>query len=232
MTTPGVNVTCLTLGDDDSGAFTLASNTVDMYGNMHSSGFMNSNGQITFGTGTGDFTATVVEFDQGWQAAGSGPNNGIAVAYHDMNAGGMGSGATFKIIEDTITGKTTFQYLNQNHWFNGAGEPMGDVSVCFDGAKFSFDYCAYIPAVSETETVIYGLTDGDETAGAVTDLSANPTGLIGYSSSGAGSALPDSPCVQGAANAAHVGSGFLPGDYNGTGLFCALEGAAGDWLFF
>ena len=234
FTLVGQSISCFTLNDDDgvNGAFTLTSNTVNMYGNAHSAGILNSNGQITFGTGTADFTATVAEFDQGWQAAGSGPNNGIAVAYHDMNAGAMASGATFKVIEDTITGKTTFQYLNQNHWSGGAGEPMGDVSVCFDGAQFSFDYSAYIPAVSETEIVIFGLTDGDETAGAATDQSANPTGLIGYSSSGAGAALPDSPFVQGASNAAHVGSGFLPGDYNGTGLFFALEAAAGDWLFF
>ena len=235
VTMPGINVSCFMLNDDDgiNGAFTLTSNTVNMYGNMHSAGTLNSNGQITFGTGTGDFSASVAEFDSGWQGGGLGQNNGIAVAYHDMNSGGMASGATFKVIEDTITGKTTFQYLNQNHWSGGGGgEPMGDVSVCFDGAQFSFDYSAYIPAVTETEVVIYGLTDGDETAGAATDQSANPTGLIGYSSSGAGAALPDSPFVQGAANAAHVGSGFLPGDYNSTGLFFALEAAAGDWLFF
>ena len=235
VTMPGMNVSCFMLNDDDgiNGAFTLTSNTVNMYGNMHSAGTLNSNGQITFGTGTGDFSASVAEFDSGWQGGGLGQNNGIAVAYHDMNSGGMASGATFKVIEDTITGKTTFQYLNQNHWSGGGGgEPMGDVSVCFDGAQFSFDYSAYIPAVSETEIVIFGLTDGDETAGAATDQSALPTGLIGYSSSGAGAALPDSPFVQGAANAAHVGSGFLPGDYNGTGLFFALEAAAGDWLFF
>ena len=234
VTSPGLNVSCFTLFDDDgmTGAFTLSTNTVNMYGSAHTTGFMNSNGQITFGTGTVDFDATVQEFDEGWNGTGTGPNNGIAVAYHDMNEGGMTSGATYKVVEDTITGKTTFQYLNQNHWLLGGGDPMGDVSVCFDGAQFSFDYSAYIPAVSATETVIFGFTDGDETAGAATDQSANPTGLLGYSSSGAGAVLPDSPFVQGAANAAHVGSGNLPGDYNGTGLFFALEAAPGDWLFF
>ena len=220
--------TTIPLTDDGFASFSTM--PITLYGNTYTSLFMSSNGIISFIQGTNAFTSSVAAFDQGWQGLGAGPNPSIALAAHDMNRGGMMSGASYQVIADLTTGSTAVNYLNQNHWMGG--EPAGNFSVSFDGATFTFDYSAFIPAMTDTGLTFYGITDGDETTGAVTDLSAAPNGLLGYSSSGSGSSLPDSPFVQAPANVPHVGSGFLPGDYNGTGVSFALEPGVGDWIIF
>ena len=194
----GPAVTSYTLPDDGSVTHNLGIQ-IDFGGTLYSSVILNSNGFITFGAGSGDFTETMPEFFGGWGF----PNNaGVALAYSDLNQGGTGSGATYDVLEDPSTGLVECQYNNQN-WFGGS-VPAGSFKAIFNdigtvaAGGVIADLTGLIPNPANGNDFIIGVTDGDDSSlsgvGTDTDLSdgAN-TGFVnaiatGYTSLG----TPDS----------------------------------------
>ena len=167
--------TSYTISDDGSVTHALApTNAISFYGTSYSSINIASNGYLTFVTASSDFTETMPEFFAGFQPAptlmGS-ANPGVAVCYTDLNRGGTTSGATYDVIENTITGTTSVQFLNQN-WWSTVGTPAGNFSCNFTGlGGFQLDYTGFVPSVGSTDNFIIGVTNGDDQSGTSTDLS-------------------------------------------------------------
>ncbi len=123
---------------------------------------MNSNGYVTFVQGSGVFAETFPLFFDG-NAAGL-ANPMVAVWFSDLNSGGTGSGATYDVIEDTVTGTVTCAFNNQNHWSSGA--PAGSFSCTFDPFLFgpgsvTFDYTNFLAGPNAGDNGIIGVSDGD-----------------------------------------------------------------------
>ncbi len=194
----GPALTSYTLGDDASVTHNLGIQ-IDFGGTLYSSVILNSNGFITFVAGSGDFTESMPEFFGGWGT----PNNpGVALAYSDLNNGGTGSGATYDVLEDPVTGMVECQFNNQNWW--SANSPAGSFKAIFNdigtvaAGGVIADLTGLTPDPTNGDDFIIGVTDGDDSSlsgvGTDTDLSdgAN-TGFVnaiatGYTSIG----LPDS----------------------------------------
>lgn len=183
------NATVYTLPDDGSQMHTLASLNINHYGTSYNSFFINSNGFLTFGSGSSDFTETMSEFFGGW---GSPPNPGVAVMYSDLNNGGTSSGGTYSVAENTGLGTIDVGFNNMNHW--SSAEPAGTVICSFQGPGIVFvDYSGFMPATMASDDIIIGVTDGDPGVGTDTDLSnGTGTGFSGafpYNSPGAGDSV-------------------------------------------
>ncbi|HGY90722.1 MAG TPA: hypothetical protein ENK43_06080 [Planctomycetes bacterium] len=160
--------TVYVLGDDDFvlHTFTLAAPT-EFCGATYSQLFVNSNGFITFAQGSTDFTETMPEFFGGWGIA---PNPGVAVAWTDLNPGGIQSGATYAVRESA--NGVTVEFRDQIHW--SSNEPAGTFFATFPAGNFSdvsVDLSGFLPATLATDDVIVGVTDGDPLVGIDTDLS-------------------------------------------------------------
>ena len=177
MDPPQIVTTCIPgLPDDGFQSHALtAVPSISFFGGFlspqtYTSLFINSNGFISFDAGSTDFSETLGEFFGG---IGSPSNPAVALYYSDLNRGGTGSGASYKIIEDPNAQTVEVIYENQNHW--SSQDPAGDFSVRFNLAShaITFDYSAFIPAISATDDGIFGVTDGDSSAGTDTDLSNN-----------------------------------------------------------
>lgn len=191
-------VTSYTQGDD---AFVTHAglNSIPFYGATYNTFNIGSNGQITFGAGSGDFTATTAEFFAGWQIGPTvTPNPGVAVHWTDLNPGGTLSGSTYDVIEDGISGFTTVAFNNQIHW--SSNDPAGSFTCSFDTlgglGTISIDLSAQTPGIASTDQILIGVTDGDDTVGTSSDVSDGlGTGLStligggGYTSPGAGDSV-------------------------------------------
>ena len=162
----GQIVNSFTLGDDAFIQHPLTQ-TITYGGVVRTDAFIGSNGFVTFGAGSGDFTETLGEFFDDF-GAGS-PNPGVALIYSDLNRGGVTSGATYDVIEDTGAGTVEFQFNNQVHW--SSQEPAGSVSCVFGTNTVDLDYTAFLAATTSTDDVIIGLSDGNAGVGTDTDLS-------------------------------------------------------------
>ncbi|HGY90723.1 MAG TPA: hypothetical protein ENK43_06085 [Planctomycetes bacterium] len=164
----GVAETVYTLADDDFVQHTLiTANPIEFCGVSATQFFVNSNGFVTFNAGSNDFSETLGEFFDGW---GSAPNPGVAVAYSDLNRGGLTSGATYAVRESGNGVQVEFR--DQIHW--SSQEPAGTFSVTFLDSSFSdtrIDLTGFIPATTATDDIIVGVTDGDASVGIDTDLS-------------------------------------------------------------
>ena len=162
VTSTGVIFTSATLGDDANQSHALTV-PVTYYGTVFSSLFLNSNGYVSFGAGANDFTETEAEFFGGW---GVPPNPGVGAYYSDLNNGGIGSGATYDVTEDTANQTVIVGFNNQNHW--SSNDPAGSFSVTFGTFgpnSLTQDYTAFIPALTSTDDGIIGVTDGDVLVG-------------------------------------------------------------------
>ncbi len=160
--------TVYVLGDDDFALHTIsAAAPIEFCGCTHSQFFINSNGFITFGAGSTDFTETMSEFFGGWGAA---PNPGVAVAWTNLNPGGVQSGATYVVLESA--NGVTVEFRDQTHW--SSNEPAGTFFATFPAGNFSdvsVDLSGFLPATLSTDDVIIGVSDGDPLVGIDTDLS-------------------------------------------------------------
>jgi hypothetical protein len=161
--------TVYTLGDDANVQHTLSvANPINFCGGSYTQLYVGSNGVVSFGSGSNDFTETMPDFFNGFGTIA--PNPGVAVCYSDLNNGGTSSGATYAVIEGP--NGVTVEYRNQNHW--APNEPAGTFSCTFIDNSWSdtrLDYSGFIPATVGTDNVIIGVSDGDNTVGSDTDLS-------------------------------------------------------------
>ncbi|HGY92764.1 MAG TPA: hypothetical protein ENK43_16465 [Planctomycetes bacterium] len=169
--TLGVAESIYVLGDDDFIQHTLVTaQPIEFCGATYTQFYINSNGFVTFNAGSGDFSESMPEFFDGW---GNAPNPGVAVAWTDLNPGGLGSGATYAVQEQAGTfGNVRVEFRDQIHW--SSNEPAGNFSVTFIGNAFSdtrIDLAGFLPATTATDDVIVGVTDGDSSVGNDTDLS-------------------------------------------------------------
>ena len=86
---------------------------ISFYGTSYNSLFICSNGYVTFGNGSADFTESMAVFFNGFGVAP--PNPGVALYYSDLNRGGVTSGATYDVTENQGLGTVGVAYNNQNH---------------------------------------------------------------------------------------------------------------------
>ena len=146
--------TLLNLGDDDSEELTLPF-SFPFQGSSYGSVFVNSNGNLTFGSGDSDFSESVSEFlnDQ--------PR--IAALWDDLspNQGGL-------VIADVSATEATISFDNVPEFFASTGNSF-DVTIRSDGSIT----VAY-GTISASDGIA-GVTEGGGVADpGVTDLSANP----------------------------------------------------------
>ncbi|MCA9322577.1 MAG: hypothetical protein KDB53_17680, partial [Planctomycetes bacterium] len=177
ISTASSAMTVYTLPDDGFVQHTLISAPpVAFCGGSFSQFFIGSNGYITFGAGSSDFSETMGEFFSGFVIPTVTPNPTVAVAYGDFNPGGTTSGSTYEVTEDPF-GNVFVDFKNQNHWDGTAPEPAGDFGAIFpnNGGVFGdvlIDLSAYIPATTLIDaSIIVGVSDGDSNVGIDTDLS-------------------------------------------------------------
>ncbi|HGY89859.1 MAG TPA: hypothetical protein ENK43_01665 [Planctomycetes bacterium] len=162
MGTPGgAVITSFALGDDSSMLVNL-SVPVTLYGQTFTSLFMNSNGYVTFAQGSPFFSESFPLFFDGNVTGVANPM--VALWFSDLNNGGLTSGATYDVIEDSMTGTVTCAFNNQNHWASGA--PAGNFSCTFDPFLFgpgsvTLDYTSFLAGPNSTDNGIIGVSDGD-----------------------------------------------------------------------
>ncbi len=169
----GSVTTSYTLADDGNVQHTLV-NPINLGGTVFNDVFMNSNGFITFVAGSGDFSETMGEFFNGWGTSG---NAGVALAYSDLNRGGVTSGATYDVVE-APNGMVECQFNSQNWW--SAQTSAGNFKAIFNDplqapGTVVLDLSGLTPDPANGDDFIVGVTDGDDAAvsglGTDTDLS-------------------------------------------------------------
>ncbi len=162
MGTPGgAIITSFPLGDDAFMTVNL-SVPVTFYGQTFTSLNMCSNGYVTFVQGSTVFAETFPLFFDGNAFGVTNPM--VAVWFSDLNRSGVGSGATYDIIEDSVTGTVTCAFNNQNHWSSVA--PAGSFSCTFDPFLYgpgsvTFDYTGFLAGTNASDNGIIGVSDGD-----------------------------------------------------------------------
>jgi hypothetical protein len=172
-------------GDDTFVAVPLTSSTaITLYGVAYGQMFVGSNGIITMGVGSTDFTSTFNEMMTGLGTSG---NAAVAPLWVDLNFGGTASGATYLVLEDPCNGTIDVTYTNQAYWNTGA--PAGTFSVRFGSSgpdSIRFDYSQLLNDPGNGDTAIVGVSDGLFGPGFVkTDfatLGGIETQIPGYSS--------------------------------------------------
>jgi hypothetical protein len=125
-------------------------------GNVYSDLFIGSNGQITFGGGSTDFTPTLAEFFNGFLSG----YVGIATLWTDLARTGVPDSVV--VTEDLGLGTVMVEYKNQQWW--GSSTPAGDWNCTFGALgidTFTIDLTAVLPGVAVTDQdPIVGVTDG------------------------------------------------------------------------
>ncbi|HGY89633.1 MAG TPA: hypothetical protein ENK43_00525 [Planctomycetes bacterium] len=168
-------VTSYVQGDDASVTHTLNPGVnITMYGTAYTSFDIGSNGQIVFGPGTGSFQNSEMDLFEGWNPGTQTPAVGMYAS--DLNQGGVGSGATYDVVEDLVLLTVDVQYNNQIHWGqNGSNTPAGSFDALFGAngpGSVTLNYAGFIPD-SDPAPVdgIIGVSWGDlATAGANTSF--------------------------------------------------------------
>jgi len=165
---PCQTVQTFTLGDDAFQAVALTS-PVTHYGVVYNTIFVCSNGTVNMTAGHGDFSSTLAEFFGGNNTPG---NSNFGLAYCDLNSGGIGSGATYDVIEDSCTGEVVVNFNNQNWWNSIA--PAGNFSLTLNWGGVAdqslFNFTQMIDDAGAADNAIIGVGDG-VTGGSDTDLS-------------------------------------------------------------
>ncbi|MCA9323339.1 MAG: hypothetical protein KDB53_21555, partial [Planctomycetes bacterium] len=173
----GPLVTTYLLGDDDWAAHSLV-NPITFCGQARTQIFINSNGFLTFANGQNDWEPDMPKFFNGFRLPMvSGANPGVALAFADLNTSGSGvTGSTYDVAENLVTGNTKVTYRNQLWWGSnfGAGAPAGDFSAEFGlngPGSVTLDYTNFITD-TDPHPLVVGLTNGTNTVGPMSDLSA------------------------------------------------------------
>lgn len=149
-----------TLADDGFAIVPLPSPmSVTHYGVAYTTIYVTSNGTINMSAGHTDFTPTLPEFFGGNGTPG---NSNVAVAFADLNLGGVASGASYTVISDSCTGEVFVNFDNQNWWNSGAPAGSFGVTLNWGGVadQILFDYAQMINDVSGTSIAIVGVGDG------------------------------------------------------------------------
>lgn len=173
-----------TLFDDGSVAHTMnCGSTVTYAGTAYSTFFIGSNGQVTFGTGSTDFSVTSAEFFDDFGTFVTAPNPGVAVLWADY-ARGSALNDSVRVTEDATAGTVLVEYRNQERW--DTQTPCGNFSVTFGSLgtdSLTLDYSGYITAGGTTadQSPIIGVSDGTNAPGGV-DTTIDYTASLGYSS--------------------------------------------------
>ena len=222
---PGGAFTSFTLPDDGFATHTLTV-PIAWYGTIYNSITLNSNGYLSFVTGSGDFTETEAKFFNGW---GVPPNPGVGCFYSDLNSGGAGSGATYDVAEDPGLQTVIVIFNNQNHW--SSVEPAGTFTATFGSIgpnSVTQNYDGFLPGATSGDDGIIGVTDGDQSVGIDTSLSnglgTGITSQLGiFASAGAGDSIcetiPANMAIGGGATQAPLTINWLDVGGNGTWTF-------------
>ena len=169
----------------DDGFFSYAvdpCNSISFYGQEYDTLFVGSNGQVTFGQGSGDFSVTAADFFGGFATGAVTP--GVAVMWGDYNR--VGVNGDYIIDEDPGAGTTKVTFSNQSWWDSNTGPgTAGTFSVEFGSVgagSLTLDHTAALAGVGGVDQDPYvGVTNGDAVLGTQSD----PTGaLLGYASPG------------------------------------------------
>lgn len=218
----GVIINTFLLGDDNFITHPLTV-PITYYGTVHNQVILNSNGYVSFTSGSGDFTPSTAEFFNGWNLP---PNPGVGIVYTDLNSGGTGSGASTTVLEDMNTGIVRIDYNNQNWW--STVEPAGNFSCTFGTLgpnSVEIDTSGLLAAGAAIETFLTGVTDGDNAVGIDTDLSDGlGTGIFNNLGVYASASGPDSICEISAATTA------VP--FAGPTTWLDVGGGTGIWTIF
>ena len=167
--------TSFQLGDDSSAMHNLIV-PVDFAGELRTSLFLGSNGQVTFGGGTTDFFENVGSIFQGWSGSPTTPGlPGVAVMFGDFNRGGPGNGASIEVIEDSVLSTVSVVFRNQIH--TASISPAGTVSCTFGinmtSSALRLDYQGFVPGTMPVDGFAFGVTDGDPTVGNDVDFTSS-----------------------------------------------------------
>lgn len=180
-----------TLGDDVTQAHVLTNvPTVTFGGVAYTTVLIGSNGMITFGVGSTDWTPSTAEFFAGFRAAGTlGANPGVAPLWADW-ASPSAANDNVTVIESLAAGTVKVEYNNQL-WYSSllsAGSWSCEFGT-FGPNSFMLDLSGALPGSATDSTPMTGVTDGDDLNGPNTTL-ANFSAALPYSSTSA----PDSVC--------------------------------------
>ena len=119
---------------------------------------------ITFAAGSTLFAPSLPLLYAGFQNAPTlAPNPGIALLWTDISPT---FGTTYDVAEDTTTGVVTVRFRNLRYF--SSGDFAGDVSVSFGAigpGSFVMDHTAVVPGLTATESIVVGVTDGNDSIG-------------------------------------------------------------------
>lgn len=168
----------LSLGDDTTFQIALGTGSfqcvpsVPFAGSAYTSLFVNSNGSVSFGSGSTDYTATASEFTSQMPR--------LAGMWTDLNpaAGGTITATT------TTSGIVAVAFVNVRQW-NSAN--MSSVTMEFDTAAGSCAIAGYNPSPSHSITTLVGISPGGNAPGVVTNF-ASLAGL-GFQAGSPGAAV-------------------------------------------
>lgn len=159
-----------------------------------------SNGPLGFVTGTNSWTPVMADFYAGFAASPTtAANPGVSILWSDLMRSGQPSGVpSWEVEESFVTGDVTVRAVNQNYW--SSGDPAGTTSCTFSAVgggnhTVLLDYSATTVGITSGDSILVGLTDGDDTNGGTdTDLGgtggwAGLVGGAGYTSPGANDSI-------------------------------------------
>jgi hypothetical protein len=173
------------IGDDSFVQHALTCPAVTYGGTSYSQLFIGSNGQVTFGNGSGDFSSTSAEFFDDFGTFVTAPNPGVAVLWGDYARSSVTTD-NIQVTEDVVTGTVKVEYQNQVRW--DTLTPCGTFSVTFGATgadSLTFDLTGYVVAggTAVDQSPIVGVSDGTSAAGGV-DTTLDLSASLGYSSAG------------------------------------------------
>ena len=176
-----VVVTNTTIGDDTFVTYASPCGTGIIYaGTSYPSCFIGSNGQITFATGSSDFSPTTPEFFNGFRpAAALGANPGVALFWSDYARGNVATDSI--VITNFPNGDLNINYMGQVHWASGL--PAGNFDVTFSVSDMVIiNGGGHLDGTNTSPTdpaAIVGVTDGTN-APAGLDTNFDISASLGY----------------------------------------------------
>ncbi len=160
-TVNGLHTTSMALDDDGVAAVFLLS-PISFLGQTVYYAYINANGYVTLGQGIFSSNESMSLFFSG--IVPGVPNPIVAAWFSDLNPGGVASGATYDVIQDTATGAITCAFNNQIH--SASNAPAGSFSCTINPFGFNpgsvlFNYAGFLPGPSPGDDGIIGVSDGD-----------------------------------------------------------------------
>lgn len=179
------------IGDDTFATYTTTIAPAKFNGTNYTQLQCGSNGQVTFLTGSSDFSPTLAEFTNGFRATGLTLNPGVACVWGDY-ARSTATTDTITVREAFDGSKVTVLYDNQQHWNSQVAAGSWSVSFSATTDTVDMDMSGYLPTAALDSTVprFFGVTDGLATG-------TTTNGLITALGSGYTTATPpESICEQ------------------------------------